>query len=401
MSNFDNNIFQVIVAGASSTLEAAGTAMTSGLSDGVLGVFNAETNESLGVGAQTDVRSIYFAIGRPNGGLDKGAGQNIQLKGLEGYTLRNYNPGQPQIVEITGVEPACDTQYVASIELRTPEISKRQGYVQYKRPIVFQTPKCATGESVDKNAWTRLFKNAVDAFNDGLMTVEFVTISALVNATEGAGTHSAGDVITEANLDALEAYNIANPGSAKFVRPRITFNSMARPAFNGAINTRYYNNTPTVGIVSLKEGFELTGAVSTIQAPSSEEGSGYDIKQKEYHASSWNGSVGPYAVNTATGLQKEGFTFYSSESALYTQIVITASFKSNAGFKEYESTMETVIAIPSSNETLIGGLLALLDDLFEPQGFNQLADDYTGMNKDETTDETTSSLDDVDAEGIA
>lgn len=397
MSNFDNNIFQVLVAGASSTLATTGFA-TDGLADGVVGVFNAETNEALAAGSQVDVRSIFLGIGRPGGNMDKGAGQNIQLKNLKGYTLRNYNVGQPQIVEITGVEPLADTEYVVKIELRNAEISKRQGYNQFVRPIVFSTPK---GDALDRNSWSELFKQAVDAFEDDYLTVEYVTEGALVNATQGAGTYDAGDVISDADFAALQIYNAANPGSAVSVRPRVTVNPIERPAANGSINTRYYYPETTIGIFSLVSGFELTGAVTTIQDAITEEGSGYDIRQKEYHASSWNGTVGPYAVNTATGLQKEGFVFYADTAALYTQIVITSTFQSNAGFKEYESPMETIIAIPSSNETLIGNLLALLDDLFEGQGFNQLADDYTGMDKDETTPESTSSLDDVDAEGIA
>lgn len=403
MGTMNNDVFNVLATKSDSTLVAGGTMLSAGLADGAFGVFNAETNEALAAGAVAGVRTVYLAIGRPNGKIDKSAGQNIQLKNVTSYTVRNYNPSRPQIFEITGVVPACDTEYVIKLDVTNQKIGRRQGYNQYTQNVVFKTAVCPTGvTSSDLNEWTRLFKSALEVDDkEGTFLVEFVTIDAITIATHGvAANYSAGDVVLEADVTAMDVYNANNPGSAVFVRPRVSVLELEKENFAGAINTNYFNPRTTVVTPSLVLGFEVDGAITNIQDAASEEGSGYDIKQLEYKASSWNGSVGPYKVNTATGLEKRGFVFYSTETETYAQVILTSNFESNSGWKEYSNPITTIIAVPSSNEAFLTALLGLLDDLVGPQGFDELADDYAAFDKDEATVESTSDIDDVDTDGL-
>ena len=79
------------------------------------------------------------------------------------------------------------------------------------------------------------------------------------------------------NADALDTLGI-----------RITTVPLAIQQFC-SINTMYYNPRQTVVIPSLIEGFNCTGKITITQTALDEEGNGYDIKQKEYHAGGWNG----------------------------------------------------------------------------------------------------------------
>ena len=112
-------------------------------------------------------------------------------------------------------------------------------------------------------------------------------------------TVAAGDVFTDIDAYAADAAN-----ADKVPGLRITVNGIAVNKFCN-INTRYYNPRQTVIIPSLVSGFGCTGVVTTTQQAVSEEGNGYDVKQKEYHAGGWNGRPGPYKASTVVGLAKD------------------------------------------------------------------------------------------------
>lgn len=401
MSTMNNDVFQVLVADSDSSLLAAGNMLTAGLTEGQFGVFNAD-NQSISASAGQNAREIYFAIGRGNK-IDKSAGQGIQTNRITGYTLRNYTPSQPLIFEVSGISGKCETDYAVKLEFRNNEIYRRQGYNQFTQTYSFRTPACSNDEgTVESTVVAELLVKAVRRDDKDLVEASYVTVSALTVLDHGvSAAYAAGDVLTDADFEALKTFNAGEAAADRLdVRVRFVSKETSVNSFINSINTRFYSPRQTNIIPSLVDGFD-TAEIVTIQNLIFEQGSGYDIKQKEYHASNWNGTVGPYKVNSIPGLAKEGFEYHSVLSEKYAQIVITSVYKSNSGWKEYESPITTIIAVPESNTTFITALIGLLDAVITPKGFDALADDWSAADKDETTAEEVSELDDPDEDGIA
>ena len=105
-----------------------------------------------------------------------------------------------------------------------------------------------------------------------------------------------------------------------------------------------------------------------------EEGSGYNIKQKEYHASAWNGA-GPYVASETTGLAIGNIKYRATDAAKYDQTILEYFFKSESGWLEYENVLSTIIATPEASTVTRNALLTILDALTTPLGFDAKLDD--------------------------
>ena len=167
------------------------------------------------------------------------------------------------------------------------------------------------------------------------------------------------------------------------------------------INLKYYRPRQTVIIPSLVDGFNCNGTITITQEAANEEGSGYDIRQKEYHAGGWNGRPGPYRVSEATGTAQNGFEYFADQSVKYDQFWLTYDLQSVAGWQEHFNNLATCIAIPDSDGDTINGLVDILDNLLTPLGFDALSDDSGLANATSTVVEPTSEIDDPAQDGIA
>lgn len=156
-----------------------------------------------------------------------------------------------------------------------------------------------------------------------------------------------------------------------------------------SINTMYYNPRQTVVIPSLIEGFNCTGKVTITQTALDEEGNGYDIKQKEYHAGGFNGKPGVYRASTALGLAMPGFSYLANEASKYDQFSLVYDQFSTAGWGEYLNNLMTLVAIPEADTVTRNSFATVMDailgttTLFEP-----LADDALAANVDPAVVET-------------
>ena len=155
-------------------------------------------------------------------------------------------------------------------------------------------------------------------------------------------------------------------------------------------------------IASLVEGFNCNGKVTVTQTAVDEEGHGYDIKQKEYHAAGWNGKPGVYRASTALGLAMPGFKYFADETKKYDQFNLVYDFFSTAGWKEYLNNLMTVVAIPEGDTTTRNAFATVIDAILANAtlGFEALADDAAAASTVATVIEKTPPAD-FATDGIA
>ena len=390
----NNKVFQVLVTKGNAAPLAKDLTLDS-LQPGQIGIFNASTNLSIDATSPA-VKNFYIAVGVDKNGdgtvddMNFSAGQVIQKENVRDYTFRPHTPGAPQIFEITNYDKVeCETDYTLRFEIRNMIVYMRQGYNQYTKAFSVRTSccdcssACPSGSAVEL---TKLLFHALKADKSGMFKVEAITPADAVT----------GQRTVIADIDAYAA-NAAN--ADKVPGLRITVNGIAVNKFCN-INTRYYNPRQTVIIPSLVSGFGCTGVVTTTQQAVSEEGNGYDIKQKEYHAGGWNGRPGPYRASTVVGLAKDEFMYFADETVKYDQVNLVYDLFSTAGWGEYLNNLQTLIAVPQADTVTRNGLVTVLDAVLNGQGFEALADDATSAVANPATIEKTSAKG-ADKDGLA
>lgn len=367
----NNDVFQVLVA--RSILSAPNAALDT-LVPNQIGIFDAETNLSINPAAPP--KKFYIAVGVGNAagqliGVNKSSGQHIQHENIKFYNAKRYTPGAPEILEITGFTPKCNTDFAIKIEFRNQKVYNQQGYNQFSKTFVVRTPCCGNECDIcapqDPNILVNLFLNEINKQERPLVLAE------AIDPTTGL-------VITD--MDAFIAAHSAvntddDPTNDVVARLRLTTIPLEIQNFCD-INLLYYNPRETVVVVSLIDGFECSGTVTVIQDPIFEEGSGYDVRKREFFAGGWNGRPGPYRVSTAnnTASSNPGFTYFSEIDVNYDRINLTYDLSSFSGFSEYINHLATEVYFPTGTSLVPGVALSfatLLDQLlprFAPQAGN-------------------------------
>lgn len=165
-----------------------------------------------------------------------------------------------------------------------------------------------------------------------------------------------------------------------------------------SINLKYYHPRQTIMVPSLVEGFDCNGTLTTTQEAAMEEGNGYDIKQKEYHAGGWTGNPGPYRVSQATGTALD-ITYQAAANVKYDQFMLAYDQFSVAGWQENLNNLATIIAIPATDTTTRDGFAAVIDGLVAGIGLDALADDAAAADVDpanvEATEDKTTATDGI------
>ena len=404
--SINNDVFSVLVPNGNQALLAPGQPL-SALAVGQVGFFDANTN----LAVQTPTREFFIAVGRSATGgttvdtIETSAGQKIQKENIRAISFRPHTASQPNIVKIADYKADCDTDYTIRVEIRDQEIYRRQGYNQFTIPFSIRTScceECATCPSGDSNEITMKLIAEIAAQTDGKMTGVALARQAVTAATHGvAADVAAGGELTTADLTAMIAFNATQTTEATkvFSDLQLTSTELAIKEFCN-INIGYYKPRQIKLIVSLVDGFGCAGTVTTTQEFVAEEGAGYDIKQKEYHAGGWNGNPGPYRVNVSTGLPRN-ITYRAETNTKYDQFALTYDQFSVAGWGEHLNNLATVIAIPEADTTTRDSFATVLDAITAGLGFDPLADDAAGANVDPSVVETTTALDDVTKDGDA
>lgn len=386
MSNRNNDVFQVLVTKGNQALLAAGNTVDD-LAVGQLGIFDANTHLSV----STAPREFYFAVGVNRSGgssledIRSSAGQFIQRKGISNYSFKPHTAGQSMLVNIANYKAQCDTDYGIRVEFRNSRIYRIQGFNQFSKAYIVRTAccdDCAEGcGSADANELTTLFVNEINSDESGFIVARPIARQDLTIVDHGVSAdYSAGDVITLADVAALIAFNAGETDTTLHVFSDFQIEAADLViAKYCCINPRYHKLLKTVLVTSLIEGFGCSGGVvNVVQEVAFEEGSAENIRQKEYHASGWNGA-GPYVVTTVTGLPKE-IPYDSVAGEEYDQFILEYEFASKSGWGEYENPLSTIIAVPETDTVTRGALATFMDTATSPGGFEALADDVAAAS---------------------
>lgn len=397
-----NDVFQVLVTKGNAVPLAAGSPVTS-LAPGQIGVFDANTR--LSVNGSGKSREIFIAVGVDRDAdtvtddILLNAGGQIQTAGIQVYNFRPHTAPQPMIVDLTNVLATCGKDYTIKYEFRNDKIYRTQGFVQFTKSYTVPADECACDgdcAAFDGNVLVSKLKTAINADTPNLVVASIITPIALTTATHGVAANLAiGAVVSDADMIAVTAYfKTVNTDASRTNDVVMTLRTTTVPlALNNffTVNQKYFYPRETTIITTLKDGFENTGTVTTIQNAAYEEGSHYDLKQKEYKALGYKGSV--YKSSAINGLAfDENFEYFAETGVKYDQFALTYKNTAPSGSRMYDNTLDTIIAIPigdKTNTTL--GLVAILDGLFGPFGFDTLVSDVTASNQTATVVETTTS----------
>ena len=366
------------------------------------------------------------------GDIVTSAGQFIQQENVKFYQAQEYSAGLPEIVEITNFIAKSDTEYAIKFEFRNQRIYYQQGYNQFSKTYVVKT-SCGTtsvGDPVElvtkfvealNNDGTGMFKaeaiaggalltvtTAPTVAADITVSIGEVDITAAVAATDTAaqaatkiaaainaaittnakavasgatvqisnivigtevtveeGTTLAVATVTEGNA----VIDLATIGTGVVPGIRVTTNPLAVNEFC-SINTTYFKPRETVMIVSLTSGFDCGGIVEVTQDVAYEQGSGYDVRQREYIAGGWNGRPGPYRVLELTGTASvnPGFRYFADVDVKYNRINLSYDQSSLGGWQNYLNNLATEIYFPVTTEVEVVKFLTVLEAVL-PTGF--------------------------------
>lgn len=394
----NNDVFKVLVSKGNQALLAAGSKPTA-LAVGQIGFF--DTNTGLSVTNGYNVKNFYIGVGLDLDGdtvLDnvaKSSGSGIQSKNIRYASVRPYNPGRAQIVKIANYLAEGATEYGIKLEMRNQEIYRSQGYNQYSETFITKTPDAGTCSTLcpssDANLVTQDLKFQINSSRSGLVRAEAVARQALTIIHGTIANYAAGDVITDADVTALIAFNKLQTVTSAYVYTDLQITTLTQKVRDfSSINLMYFYPRETVVIASPIIGFQNNGTLTTVQTPIFEEGSGYDIKQLEYEAFGW--VDGPYRLSTLNGVADD-ITYNAVKTEKYTQYALTYDEMSEGGWEQFYNNEATIVAIPNGDTATAADFATALDRFLSGKGFDVIADDFGGaaaFGASATNQETTS-----------
>lgn len=399
MSNRNNDVFQVLPTSGNLAVLAAGADIST-LAVGQIGCFDANTNLSV----TTAVREFYFAVGINRSGgntledIRTSAGQFIQNKGLFNYSFKPHSAGRPDVWVVGGYKAAFDTDYSVKIEFRNSRIYRQQGFNQFSRTYTVRTGNSTIAANADANTLTKQLIAEIAMEKDVIVLAKAITRQAVTIVTHGTSVdYAAGVQISNADIDALIAFNsTALEADKVFTDLQLTSVPLVLKNFNN-VNLGFHKLAQTTLLVSLVDGFTLGGTLTNTQRLAYEEGSGNNIRQKEYHSSGWNGA-GPYVLSESTGTAKD-IDYLSVLNTKYDQFVVEYDFATQSGWKEYSNPVSTIFAVPATDTVTRNSLATLLDTIMATGRFEALADDAAAASTNAAVVEPVVS--DVTKDGVA
>lgn len=347
----NNPVFQVLVVSNPTLLAAANG--VGDLAVGQLGIFDAKTHLSLDDQAALPSK-FYFAAGLPNqqgtlGDIRKSAGEYIEKALLHNVYSQNYVAPVSQVIslDLTNFTPKYATDYVLRFAFMSGQSMTINGYQNPVKTFVVTTPSNGTG------------------------TFTLATFTDLV--------------IAAINNDP-ELLLVAAEGSPNVIN--ITVGAEDKEYVINGINKRYDFLRQFKVTCGLSEGFETDGTYTvTSTGPVYEEGSGYDIQQLEYVAGGWIGNPGIYRDSNLNGILAAPIMTYAIAGTNYWVIRFKYGRQyTSGGTLSYDSTLETVIAIPQTSDyfTLINELITMVNT-YLPNGGSTVAITSTTTTTTTTT----------------
>ncbi len=366
MSNRNNDVFKVLIPSAArdSILANSANSITD-LAIDQLGIFEAHSSKSI-TAADAGKADFRLIVAKDNDGdavvdkLERQAGQYIQVKNLKSISLKGYRNPLPQIeiinpkVSFTATEQADGVftqEFGIQIDFLNPKITRIQGKHQFSKYYSVEGGVMTTCSGVVSVEGTKIqiLQDLVDTINsdtDGLVLAELVTVDGFFGE----------EVYTATTIADICTY-LGTETNANKLRIRLTTVPVAIKNFIG-INTGYYKDRETTIQVFLLEGFLATSTVTNLRKVQYEQGSGYDVHEREYQAEGWETSS--YRTHTVTGLPRDA-QLYSSLTTDYNLISLEYTFDSEAGWNNYNHTLATEIAVPVTLTATWAALIALFN----------------------------------------
>lgn len=334
------------------------------LAPGQIGVFSYDTNLSLD-SSSTGVRNFYLAVGVDHDGdsatddISKSAGTHIQKKNVTNQSLRCYTPSLPKIVDITGFAVKCETDYGINIGVKNGEAFANYGFNTPIKTFMVRslccTDDCQACPESNCNDVALKMVNNVNADLDGFIKAD------LLDYTTTPGT---GIVVA---LTGYAAWVADTDNAGKCLGVRLTTVPEKLQSYFGGVNRKYDFVRGTNIDVSLVEGFNCNGVVTTTQELVYEQGSGYDLAQEEYMNAGYAG-FGNYRQSELTGLIAP-YDQFAVTTGKYLTYALTYDQESVGGWQEYKNNLLTIVGIPCGETTTIAALFPILDAImtqFEP-----------------------------------
>lgn len=384
-----NNAISTILVADNNTAVLAKDLKPDALTVGQLGVFDANTGLSVDA-TSASPREFFLAVGLVND-IKVSAGQYIQRDGVVTYNFREHSAAQPMIVKVANYLAECETTYAIRVEFRNQQIYRTQGHNQFSKTYAIKTDCCDTCEtcySADANEVTLKMVAEINLDESNLITAKAVARQDVTIEDHGTSADiDAGEDISDADIAVLIAFNALETTADEdkvYTDIVITASEQAINQFAGSVNLLYYNPRGTALIISVVDGFNCNSGVETIQELAFEEGNGYDLAQKEWHAGGVQYNQ-PYVLND-TGVPYETPT-YANKSEKYDQFVIEYDFTSQMNGKNYHAQLDTIVAVPNGNTVARNSIATLLDKVLTGTvvtGFDAKADDAAAANTGDT-----------------
>lgn len=379
--NSTNNVFQVLVTKGNSPVLPQNQTLDD-LVVGQIGVFNAETNQS--IDGSKAVKDFYLAVGNAEGAgtvkeeISFSAGRNIPTLGISEYNFRGHTAERPQIFQIKDYKNVqCNAEYFIRLEFRNSVIYRTQGPNQFTKAFTVKTStyaNCGASGAEGAQELTKLFLTEMQANAQGLFKVE---------AIDAAGAVIQGDFNTWA---------AANPTVSPGLQ--ITALSLKDSKFNEVPNLHYYPRLNVI-IPALGDTLAAIAKIEYVQDGAAEEGSGTDVRFKEYIAGGWNSRPKRYRIIDGVG-NAQGYKYYSDPGVKYDLINLQYVKKDPGSTFDFINTLNTLVAIPEADTATRDSLLGVLDKIAITQGFDALADDAALASTNPATVEPTPTSYDTD-----
>lgn len=320
----NNPVYQVLVV-TNPTLLAAGN-KPENLAIGQLGIFNAETGLSITAEASfTAAKRLQFAVGLPNatntalGDVKFSAGQYVDKALIQTIGTQEYVAPVSQSIALDlsslVVSTTADEDYVFRFSFRSGRTMTTNDIISPSKAFVVTVP---AGSSIATLCDLVVAEVAKDE-------------EAIVTATD----NTTGVTFTFAAEPKENTLNGLNPRYDFLRQYKVDY------GFGGAFEGKVYTVTVT--------------------DPVFEQGSGYDLVQEEYFAGGWE--QGLYRDSALNGLfQHKDFKFFANPSTNYWTARLKYGLKSTSGGSlDYESYLETLIAVPQTadNLTFINSLVTI------------------------------------------
>lgn len=404
----NNDVFQVLVTKGNQAVLAKDKKVTE-LSPGQIGAFDFETNMSVDATTTKMPKNFYFAVGLDTEGggtttdIAKSSGSHVQGKNVVHYSFRPATPGRAMKVVLKDYSPKCETEYGVKLELRNQAVYMTQGFVQFTKSFFMKTGCCDCAEPCaisDANEITKELYINVNNEKSGMVKANIIARNAIVAATVGGSVTvdiPVGGAVTLEQLEDIIAYNATQVDTDDYFLTNLEFETVGIKVKDFAtVNLGYKYPRETIAILTKVEGFKCTGDIEVTQTASFEEGSGHDLKQKEYMALGWKDS--PYRLSSLLGLAFDR-SFNVDATAKYDQFHLTYDQYSVGAWLEYFNNLATTIGVPATDTVTRNGLATLIDKLLVAYSFEPLADDAATANVNpaviEKTEDKTSLTDGI------